>query len=79
MNISRFSQCSIKLFLIFDMHDLNAALFLNATSFSALSFYFAAASKRLVVFFTAIHASLYSHKSDLNIVVLNLIFLLAGY
>ena len=78
MNISRSSQWSIEVLLTFEMCDLNGALFLN-TSFSTLSFYFAAAAKRFAAFFMAKHASLYSHKSDLNIVVLNLIFLLAEY
>ena len=40
------------------MHDLNGALFLNATSSSGLSFSFTAAAKRSIVRFTAIYASL---------------------
>ena len=79
MNISRSPQWSIKVLLTFEMRDLNGALFLNTTSFSTLSFYFAAAAKRFAVFFIAKHASLYPPKSDLNIVVLNLKFLLAEY
>ena len=62
------------------MHDLNGALFLKATFFSVLSLSFAAAAgRRSVVPFTAICASLQSHKPDRNIEVLNLKFLLTEY
>ena len=45
MVISRFSALSpIKVSLIFEMHGLNGALFLNAKLFSAFSFSFAAAA-----------------------------------
>ena len=36
MTISKSSVLYIKVLLIFDMHDLNKALFLNVTSFSEL-------------------------------------------
>ena len=49
---------STNVLLIFEMYDLNGALFLNATSFSALSFLFAASAKRSIVHFTTIYASL---------------------
>ena len=59
MNISRSSALSINVLLLFEMHDLNGALFLNETSFSALSFSFAAAAtKRSFAPFTTIYASL---------------------
>ena len=71
---------SVNALLISKMHDLNGALFLNATSFSVLSFSFAAAAKRSNVPFTTIYASLQSHKSDhLNIEVLKFTFLLTEY
>ena len=55
MTISRYSPFSANVLLIFEMHDLNGALFSNATSFSALSFTFVAAAKRSIVFFTRIY------------------------
>ena len=58
MTISRSSVFSINVLLIFEMHDLNGALFLNSTSFSALSFSFAAAAKSYIIPFTTIYASL---------------------
>ena len=58
MNISRSSPLSINLKLIFEMHDSNSALFLDATSVTASSFSIAAAAKRSVVPFTTIFASL---------------------
>ena len=62
MTISRSPALAINVLLIFEMHDLNEALFLNTTSFPALSFSFAAAAKISIVPFTAIYASLqYSH------------------
>ena len=42
--MSRSSALPINVPLIFEMHDLNGALFLSATFFSALSFSFAAAA-----------------------------------
>ena len=69
--ISR-SALYVNVLLIFEMHDLNGGLFLNATSLSGLSFSFAAAAKRSIVPFTTIYASLLSHKYDLNIDVFNL-------
>ena len=45
MTISRSSALSINVLLIFEMHDLYGALFLNATFFSALLFSFVAAAK----------------------------------
>ena len=58
MTISRSSALSINVLLIFEMHDLNGALFLNTTPFSALSFSFGAATKRSIGPFTTIYASL---------------------
>ena len=51
----------IKIFsikLIFEMHDSNSALYLDATSVTASSFSIVAAAKRSVVPFTTIFASL---------------------
>ena len=45
MTISRSSTLSVNVMLIFDLHDLNCALFLDAATFSALSFLFAAVKK----------------------------------
>ena len=56
MTISRSSAFSINILLIFEMHDLNGALFLNALSFSALTFSFASSAKRAIVPFTTIYA-----------------------
>ena len=47
------------------MHDLNGRLFLNATSFSALSFLFPGAPQISVGPLTTISASLSSQKSIL--------------
>ena len=59
MVISRFSALSpIKVSLIFEMHGLNGALFLNAKFFSAFSFSFSAAAKRSNSLLTTIRASL---------------------
>ena len=58
MTISRSSALSINVLLIFEMHDLNGALFLNTTFFSALSFSFAAAAKSSNVPFATIYSSL---------------------
>ena len=58
MIISKSSAFSINVLLIFEMHYLNGAWFLNATSFSALSFSFGAAAKSYIVPFTTIYASL---------------------
>ena len=58
MTISRSSVLCINVLLIFEMHDLNGALFLNATFFRASSFSFAGAAKRSIVPSTTIYASL---------------------
>ena len=58
MTISRSSALSINVLLVFEMHDLNGSLFLNATFCSALSFSFEAASKRSIAPFTAIYEAL---------------------
>ena len=58
MTVSRSFPLPINVLLIFEMNDLNGALFLNATFFSALSLSFAAAAKRLIVPYTTIYASL---------------------
>ena len=57
MTTSRSFALSINVLLIFAMHDLNGALFLKTVSFSALSFLFAAATKRSIAPFTTIYAS----------------------
>ena len=54
MAISRSSALSINALLIFEMHDVNGALFLNATFSSALSFSLVAAATRSIVPFTTI-------------------------
>ena len=63
MTISRSSALSINALLIFDMHDLNGALFSNTTFFCALSFSFAGSAKRSIVLFTALILSFlqYTH------------------
>ena len=78
MTISRCSAFSINVnvLLAFDKHGLNGALFSDATSFSALSPWFPGAAEVSIVPFTTIYPSLQGHKSDLNIGVLSLIFLL---
>ena len=48
MTVPRSPALSINVLLIFEMHDLNGALFLHATSFSALPFSFAALAKELL-------------------------------
>ena len=45
MTISRSFTLLINVMLIFEMHDVNGALFLNATFLSALLFSFAAPAK----------------------------------
>ena len=59
MTTSRSSAVSINVLLIFNMHDLNVALFLNETSFSALSFSFAGAAKTSIAPFKIFYASQY--------------------
>ena len=58
MIISRSSTLSINILIIFEIHDLNGTLFFNTTSFSDLSFSFAAVAKRSIFPFTTIYASL---------------------
>ena len=59
--ISRSSALSTNVLLIFDLHDLNGALFYS-------SFLFVQLFKALpILCFTAICASLQLHKSDLRI------------
>ena len=71
ITISKSSALFINAQLIFDMHDLNWTLFLK------ISFLFLVLSSlspsTIILPFTKIYASLQSHKSDLNIEVLNLI------
>ena len=59
MAISRSSELSVNVLLIFDV-------FLNTIYFSALSSSFAAATKRSVVPFTTMYASLQLYKFDLR-------------
>ena len=56
--MSKPSALCINVPLIFEMHDLNEALFLNATFLSALSFSFATPAKRSIVLLTKKYASL---------------------
>ena len=70
------SALSISVLLIFQMQLVNGASFLSAHFLSyALLFGFVTVTFPL----TAIYASLKSHRSDLNIDVLNLICLLVLY
>ena len=62
--------------LIFEVHETNGALFSSA-NFSSYALLFGLVT--LIVPFTAIYASLKSHRSDLGIDVLNLICLLGKY
>ena len=61
MTISRSSAFSINVLLIFDMHDLNGALLLIATSFSALLSSFSSGYKIYCPFHNNMHH--YSHKN----------------
>ena len=63
--------------LIFDIHHLNGALFLE-DSFLSL-FLLSPSPSIVIVSFTTIYSSLQSRKSDLKIEVVNLTFLLAEY
>ena len=58
MTISRFSALFMNVLLIFEIHGLNGALFLNAKFFMALSSPFASLTKRSAVPFTTTYASL---------------------
>ena len=58
MAMSRSFALSINVLLMFDMHDLNGALFLNTLFYSALSFLFAATAKRSIVTFATIYGLL---------------------
>ena len=75
------SAFSINVLLIFAMHDLNGALFLNATFFWSLSFSFAAAAaaKRLL----SLLKQYMHHYSHINVIVTlkfeTLYFLLTEY
>ena len=56
MTISRSSTLSINVLLIFVMHGLNGALFLNTTSFSSTLVFVVGLT--FIITFTKIHASL---------------------
>ena len=58
MTISKSSESSINMLLMFDMHGLSDALCLNTTSFSALSSSFAAAAKRSIYPFATLYTTL---------------------
>ena len=80
ITISRSSALSLNVLLIFDIHELNGALFLKVSFLSTLLTRLLPAT--LILLFTTIHASLYYSqidKSDLSIEVFNLIFLLTEY
>ena len=66
----------INVLLIFDIYDVNGALFLKA---SFLFILLPSLVPIIVIVSYAIYVSLQSHKSDLSIEVLNLIFLLTEY
>ena len=59
------------------MRDINEALFLKVGFLFLLLLELVPVT--LIIPFTTVYASLYSHKSDLKIEVLNLIFLLTEY
>ena len=68
------SAQSLNVLLIFDIDDLKGVIFLNLSFF----FFFLLAllvSVTLILPFRTIYASLYSHRSDLSLGVLNLILL----
>ena len=77
ITISRSFALSINALLIFDMRDINEALFLKVGFLFLLLLELVPVT--LIIPFTTVYASLYSHKSDLKIEVLNLIFLLTEY
>ena len=56
MTILKSSAFSISVSLIFDIHELNRVLFLNATSFYNFLFLFKTAAKRSIAPFTTIYA-----------------------
>ena len=58
MTISRSSALPTNVLSVFEMHDLNGALFLKEASFSALSFSFAIAANRSIAPFATIYVSL---------------------
>ena len=58
MTISRSFALPTNVLSVFEMHDLNGALFLKEASFSTLSFSFAIAANRSIAPFTTIYASL---------------------
>ena len=74
--ILRSSALSINVLLIFYMHDLNGALFLKIRF---LFLVFSTSPQLFFLPFTIAYASLQSQKSDVNIDVLNVTFLLAEY
>ena len=58
MTILQSPALPINMLLIFDMHHLNRALFLNVTSLHAFSFSLPAAAKRSIAPFKTRYASL---------------------
>ena len=80
MTILRSSAFSINVLLIFAMHDLNGALFLNATFFWSLSFSFAAAAAKRLLSLLKQYMHHYSH---INVILTlkfeTLYFLLTDY
>ena len=73
---SKSSALSMNILLIFEMHETNGALFLEANFLSYVSLF---GSVTVIFPFTTIYASLKSHRSDLSMDVLNLICLLGFY
>ena len=63
--------------LTVNTHELNGTLFLSTTTFFGMSLF--SSVLKFVAPFTTLYASLYSHKSDLSIGGLKLIFLLTEY
>ena len=66
-----------KCVIVFDMHNLDGALFLSVSFLFLLLALSVPVTLNLP--FTTIYTSLQSHKSDLNIGVLNLLFLLVEF
>ena len=77
ITISQSSGLSINVLLIFNIHDQSGALLLKSSfSFLVLPLL---SSSIVICPFTTVKSSRKPHKSDVNIEVLNLIFLLAEY
>ena len=76
--MSKSSAFSTNAPFIFEMQEINGALFFKITCLFILSLSLSSALT-VTITVTTIYASLKSHRSDHNIDVLNLIFLLVLY